>query len=55
MLVLLMGGIFVVHRRDGMIYIPSFMTIGPGVQVILRYCLNNLRGCGVGITDGGDL
>jgi hypothetical protein len=38
----------------GMIYIPSFMKIGTGVQVILRFCLRNLRGCNVGITDGRD-
>jgi hypothetical protein len=37
----------------GMINIPSFMKIGMGVQAILRFCLSNLRGCNVGITDGG--
>jgi uncharacterized protein YraI len=35
-----------------MIYIPSFMTIGAGVQAILRFCLSYLIGCNVGITDG---
>jgi hypothetical protein len=40
---------------DGMIYIPSFMNIGRGIQAILRLCLRNLRGCNVGITDGRDL
>jgi hypothetical protein len=25
------------------------------VQAVLRFCLRNLRGCNVGITDGGDL
>jgi hypothetical protein len=36
----------------GMIYLSSFMKIGTGVQAILRFCLRNLRGCNVGITDG---
>jgi hypothetical protein len=35
----------------GMIYTPSFMKIGTGVQAILRFCLSNLRGCEVGITE----
>jgi hypothetical protein len=39
---------------DGLIYIPSFMKIGTGIQAILWFCLN-LRGCNVGITDGSDL
>jgi hypothetical protein len=40
----------------GMIYLPSFMKIGTGVQAILRLlCLRNLRGCNVGITDRRDL
>jgi hypothetical protein len=39
---------------DDMIYIPGVM-IGTGVQVILRVCFNNMRGCNVGITDGKDL
>jgi hypothetical protein len=39
----------------GMIYIPSFMKIGTGVQGILRLCLRNFRGCNIGITDGSDL
>jgi hypothetical protein len=38
----------------GMIYIPSFMKIGIGVQAILRFRLRNLRGCNV-ITDGRNL
>jgi hypothetical protein len=33
----------------GMINIPDFMTIGSGIQVILR-----AFDCGVGITDGRD-
>jgi hypothetical protein len=39
----------------GIIYIPSFIKIGIGVQAILRFCLGNLRGCNVGITDGSVL
>jgi hypothetical protein len=39
----------------GIIYIPSLMKIGIGVQAILRFCLRNLRACNVGITDGMDL
>jgi hypothetical protein len=39
----------------GMMYIPSFMKIGIDVQSILRFCLNNLKGCDVGNTDGKDL
>jgi hypothetical protein len=27
------------------------MKIGTGVQAILKFCLRNLRGCNVGITD----
>jgi hypothetical protein len=37
------------------IYIPSFMKIGTGIQAILRFCLRNMRGYNVGITDGRDL
>jgi hypothetical protein len=32
----------------------SFMKIGTGVQAILRFCLRNLTGCNVGITDERD-
>jgi hypothetical protein len=39
----------------GMIYIPSFMNNGTGVQALLRFSLRNLRDCNVGITDGRDL
>jgi hypothetical protein len=35
-----------------MIYTPSFMKIGKGVQAIIRFYIINLRGCNVGITDG---
>jgi hypothetical protein len=37
-----------------MIYVQSFMKICAGTQAILRFCLRNLRGCDVGITDGKD-
>jgi hypothetical protein len=39
----------------GMIYIRGFVKIGTGVQAILRFCLRNLRGCNVSVTDGRDL
>jgi hypothetical protein len=39
----------------GMIYIPSFMKIGTGVEAILRFCVTNLRDCNVGTPDGRDL
>jgi hypothetical protein len=53
MLVLLIKGIYgvaVEMASCGMIYVPSFMKIGTGVQVILRCCLRNFRGCNVDIT-----
>jgi hypothetical protein len=31
------------------------MKIGRDVKEILRFCLSNLEGCNVGITDGTDL
>jgi hypothetical protein len=31
--------------------IPNFMKGGTDVQAILRFCLHNLRGCNVGVTD----
>jgi hypothetical protein len=37
------------------IYIPSFMKIGAGVETLLRFCLRNLRGYNVDITDGRGL
>jgi uncharacterized protein YraI len=53
---LMMRGIYDVRRRDGPswhgTYIPSFMTIDSGIQAILRFCLRNLNGCNVDITDG---
>jgi hypothetical protein len=33
------------------IYIPSFTKIGTGVQEILRFNLDNLKGCHVGISE----
>jgi hypothetical protein len=36
----------------GMIILQSFMKIGPGIQMILKFCLSNLNGCNVGITQG---
>jgi hypothetical protein len=29
-----------------------FMKIGEGVKTRLRFCLNNMRGCNIGVTDG---
>jgi hypothetical protein len=40
---------------DGMTYIPSFVKIYTGIKAVLRFCLRNLRGCNIGITDGKDL
>jgi hypothetical protein len=37
----------------GMTYIQCFMKICADIQAILRFCLNNLEYCNVGITDGG--
>jgi hypothetical protein len=39
----------------GMIILLSFITIGASIKEILRFCLRNLRGCNVGITDGKSL
>jgi hypothetical protein len=38
-----------------MIYIPSFMKIGTGIEGILRFCLSNLKGYNIVITDGRNL
>jgi hypothetical protein len=38
----------------GMIYIPSFVKIGTGVEGILRFRLRNLNVCKV-VTAGSDL
>jgi hypothetical protein len=40
---------------SGMIYVPSFLKIGAGIQAILRFWLSNLNGCNAGITDVRDL
>jgi hypothetical protein len=37
----------------GIIYIQSFMNTSTGVQAILSFRHSNLKGCNVGITDGG--
>jgi hypothetical protein len=39
----------------GMIFVPSFMKIGPGIQEILRVVLSNWKGSNVGITDRKDI
>jgi uncharacterized protein YraI len=39
----------------GTIHVPSYMKIGAGFQTTLRFCVNNLEGCNVGITDDKDL
>jgi hypothetical protein len=38
-----------------MIFLPSSMKIGTGVRTILRFNLNNLNVCNVGITGGIEL
>jgi hypothetical protein len=35
----------------GVIYLQSFRKIGRGIQAVLKFCLRNLRGYNVGITD----
>jgi hypothetical protein len=37
-----------------MIYTPSFMKVGKGIQAILRVSLRNMRGYNTGITDVGN-
>jgi hypothetical protein len=32
-------------------FMSSLVKIGKAVQAILRFCLSNLNGCNVGITD----
>jgi hypothetical protein len=39
----------------GIIFLLSFMKICKGVQAILRFCLSNLNGYNIGITDGKEL
>jgi hypothetical protein len=53
-----MGGIYEVcleMASYGLIYIPSVIKIGMGVQAILRLYLNSCRGCNVSIADGRGL
>jgi hypothetical protein len=38
----------------GMMYVPSFVKID-GVQTILMIRLRNLKGCNVGVINGGGL
>jgi hypothetical protein len=37
---------------DGMVHIPSFMTIGLGIHVTLKLIFRKLETFSVGITDG---
>lgn len=47
---------YVVKRPScGMIVIPSLMKNDRGFQELLRFCLRNLSGSNVGITDRRDL
>jgi hypothetical protein len=39
----------------GIMYLAVSMKICAGFQTVLRFGLNSLRGCNVGITNGGDL
>jgi hypothetical protein len=57
MLVLLIEGIYyvLVEMSSCMIFLPTFMKIGAGVQTILRFCPRNLRGSNAGVTDGKEL
>jgi hypothetical protein len=56
MLVLLREGFknHVEKESGAMIYIPSFMKTGTGVQLILMFCLSKLNGYD-GITNRRDL
>jgi hypothetical protein len=38
-----------------MIFLPSFVKTGAGLQAILRFCFSNLNGFNIGITDGKEL
>jgi hypothetical protein len=46
---------FVEMVSGSIAHIPSFTSNALGVQAILRFCFNSLRGCNVVITDGRDL
>jgi hypothetical protein len=37
-------------ESGALMYMPSFIKIGTGLQAILRFSLRNLRGCNVGVT-----
>jgi hypothetical protein len=39
----------------GMIFLPAFMKIGTGVEVILRFCFSNMNGCNIDITNRKEL
>jgi hypothetical protein len=39
----------------GIIFLPSFIKIGTGIQVILRFCVSNLIGCNICKTKGMEL
>jgi hypothetical protein len=45
---------FVDMGSCSIIYLPSFMKIGTGIQATLRFCLSNLKGTNVGSTDDRD-
>jgi hypothetical protein len=57
-LILLMRGIYDIRHWDGLrwhdIWIQNVIKIGTDVQAISKFCLRNLRGRNVGITDGRD-
>jgi hypothetical protein len=59
MLVLLKGGEFMKYATEmasgGMMYIPSFITISSGAQVILRLLPQQFERQNVSITNGKDL
>jgi hypothetical protein len=39
----------------GMIFLESFIKIGTGFKIILRFCFSNLNGCYVGSADVEEL
>jgi hypothetical protein len=53
--VLVLLKVVIYELRFEMTCVPSFMKSGTGVHAILRFCLNSLRSCNVGNTDGRDL
>jgi hypothetical protein len=48
-------GIYSEMVSSCLMYVPSFMKIGAGVQAILSFYLRNLRCYNVGITEGRDI